>query len=198
MNLTHLSLALAVSVAALAPTSAHADTAGDRVLLVAGGVSGCPGAQASFHRVHQSPDGYENPESTEFQVPAGKYLEITSIEYTLPGGMRSATSYVQYLDLFLRQRSGTRYTNLFAVTYSNSPLFHENADYSFTELNDFTSPGVDTHVGTFPAGPLVSNQARLCLSTPASYGTTQRYKIRGRLIPADPTAVPPGGGSALP
>ena len=198
MNLTNLSLALTASLAALAPCSAHADTAGDRVLLLTG-AAGCPSGQTGFRRLHQSPDGPQTLDSTEFQVPAGKYLEITNIEYTFPYWTAFASSYVQSVDLFVRQRVGTQVTNAFAVTYSNAPVFDAGAN-GFSDFGQYTSPGAETHVATFPAGPLVSSQARLCLSAASTFFSTGRYKIRGRLIAADATIQPPGGGGigALP
>lgn len=199
MKLTTMSLALAASFAALAPTSAHADIAGDRVLLVVGPTWGCPTGQAAFRRIHQSPDGGETQENGEFQVPAGKYLEITNIEYSPPSSYHD-TSYVQSVSLILRKRIGTGATSLFDFTYSNAPIFDAIANDVFASaVHQYTSPGAETHVATFPAGPLVSNQARLCLNAPSNfYNASTRFKIRGRLIAADPTALPPGGGGTLP
>jgi hypothetical protein len=196
MKLMTLSLALAASFAALAPTAAHADLAGDRVVLVVAPSAGCPTGQASFRRLHQSPDGAQSTESVEFQVPAGKYLEITNIEYSVPYYTGLATMYAQYIDLYLRSRTGPAFTYLFNATYSNAPIFDAITSDNFaTAVAQYASPGAQSHVAAFPAGPLVGNLARVCLGTPSNFfNYGGRFQIRGRLIPADPTPLPTGGG----
>src|SRR5688572_1345520 len=97
-------LMLALCLATIASTeAAHADVVTDRVVLVTGG-TGCSTGQRAFVRLHQKPDGTQTQDTTEFVVPAGKYLEITSVEYTTPYSTMWATSYVQSIDLNMRPR----------------------------------------------------------------------------------------------
>lgn len=189
---------LALTLAAALPAVAHADAVNDRVYLLTGGSSGCPSGQLGYHRILQSPDGGVTTTGAEFQVPVGKFLEVTSIEYELPMYMPWATSYTQTFDVTARGRTTNLTSGVFSARYSNSPIFV--AERGGWEVGgEYTSPGAETRVASFPSGPLVGNGARICLAATNNfriYGGDVR--IRGRLIPADATIQPPPGGGTLP
>jgi hypothetical protein len=185
---------IALCVGALAPQVAEADAASDRVMLEPHAV-GCPTGSTGFKRVKQHPDGSQSAETAEFVVPAGKYLEITSIDYTTPYSTRTITSYVQHVSLNIRQRLGAAATNVFHFSYNNKTQFVQDADYTFDGTTEFMSPGAATRVASFPAGPLMSPQGRLCVTAPDSFWLFQgRVRVRGRLIAQDGIVVQPGGG----
>jgi hypothetical protein len=175
-------------------TAAHADVVTDRVLLVTGG-SGC-----GFKRIKQLPDGAQTQESTEYQVPYGQYLEITSIEYTLPYWMAWAKFFAQSLDVTIKQRAGAASTNILAVRFGNQSGFYEDAA-EFQQSYEFMSQGAQTHVAAFPSGPLMGNAGRLCVTTPLHFWNFGgAIRVRGRLIASgEPPVVPnPGGGVLSP
>lgn len=180
---------------------AHADAVTDRVVLIPGGAGACGANQTTFRRVLQQPDGRSTTETTEFTVPSGTYLEITSIEYTTPYWTSWAKFYVQSIDVNIRQRVGSAATNIFSAKYQNATTYAEDATDAFIDLGQFNSPGAKTHVASFPVGPLMSNAARLCASGYTNnftmYGGSIR--VRGRLIPnGGPVVAPaPGGGGVL-
>jgi hypothetical protein len=176
-------------------TAARADVVSDRVLLVTGG-SGC-----GFKRIKQLPDGAQTQETVEYQVPYGQYLEITSIEYTLPHWMAWAKFFTQSLDVTIKQRFGTASTNILAVRFGNQTGFYEDAAQNFEQSYEFASQGAQTHVAAFPSGPLLGNAGRLCVTTPLHFWNFGgAIRVRGRLIASGepPVAPNPGGGVLVP
>lgn len=173
----------------------RADAVTDRVLLEVG-AGGCPTGQSSFRRLLQYPDGRQASESGEFVVPTGKYLEITSIEYTTPSASSPVVSDIspQSIDLYLRQRSGSAITPLFSAKYQLQSTWGMDGIRLFN-LEQWVATGAKTHVAAFPVGPLVSPLGRLCLATSntkfSSLGGSVR--VRGRLIPSGEITIPPGG-----
>jgi hypothetical protein len=188
-------LLIVLGLAVTAAEPAHADTASDRVFLTTGG-TGCPTGSTSLKRIRQSPDGSQVAETAEFVVPAGKYLEITSVEYTTPSSTAWATGYTQSLALNIRQRSGTGATNVFLASFANHPLYDEDANNVLHGFGQFVSGGGQTHATSFPAGPLMSSAGRLCFTAPSNfhiYGGSVR--VRGRLIASDGMIVSPTDGT---
>jgi hypothetical protein len=189
---TSIALALLSSLAATAAVApdAHADLASDRVLLVEGSTFGCTGARG-FYRIVEDPEGGSSySTSTEFRVPAGYYLEIGSIEYTLPHYMKWATSYVQSLNLNLRRRSGTGSTSVFTARFQNHDTYAGGTTWD--ETNEYVSPGATTHVASFPHGPLMGNGARLCASAPSGFWNNGGFiRVRGRLVPTGSPVIAP-------
>lgn len=189
-------LMIAVCLGALVPVqAARADVVSDRVFLVTGS-SGCPTGWVGFKRIRQSPDGSQVPETAEFQVPAGKYLEITSVEYTTPYHTPWAKFYAQQLSLNIRQRAGSATTNIFSAVFQNRTMFDEDANDNFNGFGQYVSPGAETHVASFPVGPLMSNNGRLCFQASSNFYTFGGWiRVRGRLIATGEIIVgPPGGG----
>ncbi len=182
-------------LAALSTSDAHADAVGDRVLLVQG-PSGCPSGEVGFRRLVQSPDGTSRLETTEFQVPAGKYLEVTNVEYTLPIWTGYATSYTQSIGILGRQRAGTLAISIFNATFANANILETDERGGVDGQGQFVSQNSATHVAAFPVGPLVGNELRVCVNAAAGFWAyLGRVQIRGRLIAADPTYLPPPGGT---
>lgn len=192
-----LLLALTVSTYAAGEQAAQADVVSDRVFLVTG-ATGCPTNSMGFKRIRQTPDGTTVPETAEFVVPSGKYLEITSIEYTTPHSTPWAQSYVQYLTVSIRQRSGTGAASVFNASYQNRTMYDEDASYNLSAFGQYVSPGAETHVASFPAGPLMSPAGRLCVTATSNFYTFGgSVRVRGRLIPSDTLATAPSSGSVL-
>lgn len=186
-------LALAFVVSSL--VTARADVITDRVLLYTGG-SGC-----GFRRIKQLPDGAQTQETTEYQVPYGQYLEITSIEYTLPYWMAWAKFFQQSLDVTIKQRTGTASTNILAVKYGNETGHYEDQNDEFQQTGEFSTQGAQTHVAAFPSGPLMGNAGRLCVAAPLHFWNFGgAIRVRGRLLASGepPVAPNPGGGVLSP
>jgi hypothetical protein len=176
---------------------AHADAASDRVFLVTG-AAGCPTGQSAFKRIRQSPDGTQVQETAEFVVPAGKYLEITSIEYTTPYWTAWAKSYTQQIALNMRQRVGTGSTNVFVASFNNRAMYDEDANDNLHTFGQFVATGAQTLGVAYPTGPLMSSAARLCFSAPSNFFTFNgSIRVRGRLIANDSGAVLTPSGSVL-
>lgn len=178
---------------------AHADEVSDRVLLITG-APGCSGG-SGFKRVIQSPDGGETYETGEFQVPYGKYLVITSIEYTTPYWTTWAKWYVQNISVGIRKRSGTgNSASVFNAQYQNQSTYMQDANDELQSTKQSISQGARTEVATFPDGPLMSPNGRLCLTVSDNnfwtFGGTMR--VRGHLINSGSTStIPPNGGILL-
>ena len=193
-----VTLCVALGLATLVSAgTAHADLATDRVVLyTSGGINtGCPTGQRGFTRVKQLPDGSSTSEPTEFQVPSGKYLEISSIVYTLPRVMPWAQRWWQEIQVTIRQRAGTQASQVFFGTYKNPRQYVAEADGSFTNLDEFTDGGGTTHAVTYPVGPLMSNAGRLCAGSTSAqsfWDQQGQFVIRGRLIDSD-LMTPPDG-----
>jgi hypothetical protein len=182
-------------LAALPTSDAHADAVGDRVVLVQG-TSGCPTGEVGFKRLLQLPDGTSRLETTEFQVPAGKYLEVTNVEYSLPVWTGYATSYTQSFGVLGRQRTGTSAIAIFNATFANANILETDERGGVDGQGQFVSQNAATHVVAFPVGPLVGNELRVCANAQAGFWIyLGRVQIRGRLIAADPTYLPPSGGT---
>jgi hypothetical protein len=176
---------------------AFADIAGDRVLLVTG-ATGCPTGSTGLKRVRQSPDGSQVAETAEFVVPTGKYLEVTTVEYTTPTSTAWATSYTQRLYLNIRQRIGTGATNIFSASFANRGMYDEDENYVFHGFGQYVSPGGETHVASFPSGPLMNSAGRLCFTAPNNFNVYGgSFRVRGRLIASDGMVVSPTDGSVL-
>ena len=193
-----LLLALA-SLTAFTPTEARADAVTERVYLTAG-AAGCGTGSLGFRRINQKPDGSHTIDTVEYQVPYGQYLEITSIEYTIPYWTPWAKFYYQTIEFNLKQRYGTQGTNILSVRYGNSTTFVEDENDNFLSVNEYVSPGAQTRVASFPSGPLVGNAGRLCV-TPSSNNQYWMYggniRVRGRLIASGEPPLQPGGGGGV-
>jgi hypothetical protein len=194
-------LLFALGLAALTPsTAAHADAVTDRVFLVTGG-GGCPTGQMSFRRILQLPDGRSTQEQSEFTVPAGKYLEITSVEYTTPYHTQWASFFQQFLDVHIRQRNGSARASILNATFQNTTMFTDDENSKFINIGQYMSQGAVHQAVAFPVGPLMSSNGRLCVDVKKdfwTYGGTVR--IRGRFIASGelPVEPPPGGGVLSP
>lgn len=173
-----------LAAAAVDQPTAHADVASDRVLLVTGSAFGCTGtATLGFRRLRQDPDGGSVQESAEYQVPAGYYLDISSVEYTVPYWLKWALGYSQSVDLNIRKRSGTGSSHVFSAKYGNGDTW-AGVDGVYEETNEHPAPGVYTSVASFPDGPLMGNGGRLCVSASSNFWTYGgNVRVRGRLIP---------------
>jgi len=173
-----------------AVTEARADVASDRVLLITGSTFGCTGG-TGFKRLKQSPDGTSTTETAEFQVPEGTYLEITSVEYTTPYHTLWASFYVQSIDLNIRNRSSAASASVLSARYHNSATYGDNGD-GYVDIGQLVSPGARTQVAAFPAGPLMSSAARLCLNVTTNFWTFGgAVRVRGRLIPTGQPVIEP-------
>lgn len=187
--------AVGALLATVSTSDAHADVVGDRVVLVIG-TNGCPSGEVGFQRVLQSPDGTSRLEATEFQVPAGKYLEVTNVEYSLPIWTGYATGYTQSLGILGRQRVGTSSISIFYATFANADIFEMGERNNAEGVGLFVNQNSATHVAAFPVGPLVGNELRVCVKADAGFWAyLGRVQIRGRLVAADPTYLPPSGGT---
>lgn len=174
---------------------ARADVVGDRVLLIANGGQ-CGASAKSFTRIKQLPDGSQIAEGGEFQVPNGSYLEITSVEYTTPYSTAWAADYLEYVDVAIRQRTGTARTTVLYAAYQNRSTYADNGDGAYVGIGEVVGTGGQTHHAAFPVGPLMGSAGRLCLSAKSSFflfGGTAR--VRGRLLPSGepPIITPPPG-----
>ena len=184
----------ALCMGVLAPQLADADAVSDRVMLEIG-AAGCPTGSHGFRRIKQQPDGTQIVETTEFVVPTGKYLEITSIDYTTPYRTREISYLLHHVSLDIRQRVGTAATSVFQFSYNNLSAYVQNDDYTLDVTGELMSQGAVTRVASFPVGPLMSPHGRLCLAGPQTFfGQQGRVRVRGRLIPQDTIVVNPGGG----
>jgi hypothetical protein len=185
-----LTLLSTLATAAADLPTAHADVASDRVLLVTGSSYGCTGTSTlGFRRLRQDPDGGSVQESIEYQVPAGHYLDISSIEYTVPYWLKWALGYSQSIDLNIRRRSGTGSAHVFSAKYGNGDTWISDGGV-YEASNEHPSPGVYTNVASFPDGPLMGSGGRLCASASSNfwlYGGNVR--VRGRLIPTGSPVV---------
>jgi hypothetical protein len=191
-NKPFLTLALLSSLAATAVDTrdAHADLASDRVFLTDASSFGCTGARG-FVRTHEDPDGGSAIESTEFRVPQGYYLEIASVEYTVPHYMKWALNYAQSINLGIRRRSGTGGTSVFTARYQNRDVYAAD-DSAWDTTNEYVSPGAATHVASFPHGPLMGNGGRLCASAPSGFWSNGGFvRVRGRLVPTGVPVIEP-------
>lgn len=169
--------------------AAHADAASDRVFLTAGAASGCAGA-VGFKRITQDPDGGQTLATTEFQVPDGAYLEITSVEYATPYYLGWASGYTQAIDLTIRKRVGSGSASVFSGRYQNQTTFASD-NGALVDVGELVGPGAFTHVAAFPVGPLMSSNARLCVAVASSFWTFGgSVRVRGRLIPTDERTAP--------
>jgi hypothetical protein len=198
MNRSLMLLSLA-SLSAFGATEAHADAVTERVYLTAG-AAGCGTGSLGFRRINQNPDGSHTIDTAEYQVPYGQYLEITSIEYTIPYWTPWAKFYTQSIEFNLRQRYGTQGTNILSVRYSNSTTFVEDEKDNYLSVSESVAPGAQTHVAAFPSGPLMGNAARLCV-TPSNNSQYWMYggniRARGRLIASGEPPMAPGGGGSV-
>ncbi|MFN0248700.1 MAG: hypothetical protein ACKV2T_17560 [Kofleriaceae bacterium] len=191
-----MTFATGALLATLLTSNAHADVVGDRVVLVQG-TNGCPAGEVGFQRLHQSPDGTSRLEATEFQVPAGKYLEVTNVEYSLPHWTGYAIGYQQSLGIFGRQRAGASSIAIFTATFANSNLLEIDERGNAVGAGSFVAQNSATHVVAFPVGPLVGTALRVCAKSEAGFWVHDgRVQIRGRLVTADPTFLPPPGSTA--
>ncbi len=129
----------------------------------------------------------------------GTYLEITSIEYTLPYWTAWAKFFMQTIDFTVRQRGGSQSTNILSVRYGNQTGYYEDANDAFLQNYQFTSQGAQTHVAAFPSGPLMGSAGRLCMTNKNDYWMYGgNVRIRGRLIASgEPPMADPGGGGVL-
>lgn len=176
---------------------ARADIVSDRVLLVTGG-GGCPSGEMSFRRIQQRPDGSQTAETSEYQVPYGSYLEVTSIEYTTPYSTPWAQWLYQVVDVSIHQRSGTASTLVLDARYQNSTLYGKEADLSYSEIGEAASPGAETHVASFPVGPLMGSAGRLCVSAANNFWLFGgSIRVRGHLLPSGEPPIVTGLQSSL-
>ncbi|HSN25776.1 MAG TPA: hypothetical protein VLT45_05805 [Kofleriaceae bacterium] len=195
---TSLVLPLLAVLVSASLRSARADVVSDRVYLTTG-TSTCGTGALGFHRVKQLPDGSSSAETGEFVVPSGSYLEITSVQYTIPNATPWARDYVQSLTVAIRQRTGTASTPVLTATYENQTLYGDSGD-SVAAIGELAGPGALSHVAAFPAGPLMSSAGRLCAAPNSNnfwiYGGS--VTVRGRLIPTgDLVTIPTTTTSSL-
>ncbi len=93
-------------------------------------------------------------------------------------------------------RGGTSTLGIFNATFANADLLEIDERGSADGTGQFVSPASWTHVVAFPAGPLVGRELRVCAIAAANFWIFQgRVQIRGRLVDADPTFLPPSGGT---
>jgi hypothetical protein len=182
----------------LAPAAAHADVVSDRVFLQAG-AGGCPTGQTGFARIKQYPDGTQVKETTEFAVPVGYFLEITSVEYTTPYDMMWAKFFAQYINVDIRQRGGSSSTNVLTASYGMGSTYYET-DEQFHRLYHYNEQGPRTEVASFPVGPLMSAAGRLCVSAKKQFWDAGgNVRVRGRFVSNGTAPMPnPGGGVLQP
>lgn len=173
-----------VAILPVASLEARADVVSDRVLLTTGPAT-CGTGALGFHRTRQMPDGSQTVESAEFQVPSGSYLEVVDVEYITPYWTAWAKDYQQWIDVSIRQRTGTASTVVLAASYQNRATYGDNGNGSYVETGEVLGTGGQTHAVAFAAGPLMSSDARLCAVPNTNnfwiYGG--RVTVRGRLIP---------------
>jgi hypothetical protein len=188
---------ISVLVAVLSGFAVHAraDVVSDRVYLV-NGTNTCGTNSSGFYRIKQMPDGSQVPETTEFQVPYGSYLEITNIEYTTPYWTEWAKFYSQSIDFNIRGRTTPGSTNIHSGRFKNLTVFAEDENDNFVDVNEYVSPAVQAHVISYPAGPLMGSTARLCVTAASNFWSFGgNVRVRGRLIasgeqPLQPTNPP--------
>jgi len=191
--------ALTVSLTGALAGTARADLVSDRVLLVPTATAACGNGTRGFSRVQQKPDGTEVAESGEFQVPSGFYLEITSVDYTLPYYTKSAGIYWQGIDLTMRKRTNTYGgTSVLSTRYMNHLTFGDNGGGNLVEVGQYVSPSADLRSVSFPVGPLMDLNARLCVAAPNDFWLYQgSMRVRGRLVPNGSTTIINTGGGIL-
>jgi hypothetical protein len=183
MNKSLLAALIALPVLASIP-EAHADPVSDRVYLTTIGVAACGTKGLGFARTLQKPDGSWTAESSEFVVPAGMYLEITSVDYITPYWTAWAMDYTQWINVAIKQRVGTMSTAVLNAAYMNQTFYGGDDTAGYEAIGEIASPGAQTHVASFPIGPLMSSAGRLC-ATPNMrefwiYGGA--VTVRGRLM----------------
>src|SRR3712207_2243895 len=86
-------------------STASADVVRDRLVLVPTSGTACGPGHQQFVRMYEKTDGSSAQDTTEFRVPTGMYLDIASIEYTLPRGSRFTKIWTQYLEVTIRNRT---------------------------------------------------------------------------------------------
>lgn len=184
MNKTILAALLALPILA---SHAHADPISDRVYLTPIGVSACGANSRGFTRVIQQPDGswQPTPYSAEFVVPQGMYFEITSIDYRTPYWTMWAKDYPNYLDVVIRQRYGTMSTSVLSAVYMNQTFYGGDTSTPWTAIGEYASPGAQTHVVSYPVGPIMGVNGRLCAQADVFdfWNFSGTVVVRGRLIP---------------
>lgn len=188
-----------LSLPLVATSVAHADPVSDRVFLQSGGVSatGCPANSKGFQRIKQNPDGSETRENSEFVVPQGMYLEITSVQYITPYGTGWAADYAQWLDITINQKVGTAKTSVLNATYQNGTVYGGDNYAGWQSIGEVVAPGSQSHVASFPVGPLMNSNGHLCATPQRSeFWNGGWVWIRGRLIPTgSPVATTTGTNS---
>lgn len=197
-HLLTTAFALTVSLTGALAGTARADLVSERVLLVPTASAACGTGTRGFSRIQQKPDGTEVAESGEFQVPSGYTLEITSVDYTLPYYTKSAGMFWQGIDLYIRKRTNSYGgTSVLSTRYMNHLTFGDNGGGNLVEVGQYVSPSADLRSVAFPVGPLMDQNARLCVATPNDFWTFQgSMRVRGRLISTS-TPINVGGGGIL-
>lgn len=187
MNKTLIAALLALPTLASIP-EARADVVSDRVYLTTMSSSACGTASLGFKRIKQLPDGTSTAESSEFVVPNGMYLEITSVEYTPPYSSAWAKFYQQFISVAIRPRSGAAGSaTVLNASWQNPTIYGTNGSTAddYSEIGEIVQAGAQTHTVTFPVGPLMSSAGRLCTNATSNnfwiYGGS--VAVRGLLIP---------------
>ena len=168
----------------LASSSAYADVVSDRVVLIPAGGTACGSGQQTFKRLYESPTGTSTTDSTEFRVPSGMYLDVASIEYTLPRSTRFTKLWTQYLEVDIRPRTTSYGHRILNAPFALQNVVTREADDTFVSIGDAVEPASSAYAISFPAGPLMGSQARVCAKASSNfwnYGGA--VKIRGKLIP---------------
>lgn len=176
---------------------ARADVVNERVVLVTG-TSTCGANALGFKRVKQMPDGTYSNDSVEFQVPYGSYLEITNVEYFVPGYTRWAGGYTQSIDVNVKNRSTGVGWNVFSARFGNHAVYAGNDYDGYTTIEEVNAPGADNRAVAFPIGPLMGSTARLCAQGSQNYWVHGGHvRVRGRLIPSGeaPVNAPPSSST---
>ena len=178
---------LLIAALLAAPTLASADPVSDRVYLTPTYVPACGANAKGFTRVIQQPDGSSQPTpySAEFVVPQGMYFEITSIDYRTPYWTMWAKDYPNYLDVTIRQRYGTMSTSVLSAVYMNQTFYGGDTSTPWTAIGEYASPGAQTHVVSYPVGPIMNTNGRLCAQADVTdfWNFSGNVTVRGRLIP---------------
>jgi len=193
-----LAVSAILASTALAST-ARADVASDRVVLILGGAcpkgATTPAIGSLLRRLYLNPDGTTTQETTEYRVPPGHYLEVTDMEWQ-PSGM--IPRWGQQLTLFVQNRNNASQFYA-AAAFGWGPMSIAVQSGSNPSLLDPTPQSVYdrmTRTHSFGTGPLVSSAGRLCVQN--SWDTNQLPSagagviVRGRLIPTGGVVVSPG------
>lgn len=90
----------------------------------------------------------------------------------------------EQFNVAIRQRSGTSSTPVLLAHYMNQAIYGGDDYAGYQAIGEIVSPGAQTHVASFPVGPLMSSAGRLC-ATPnvKDFWIYSGYvAVRGRLI----------------